>query len=673
MHTSGNVYLANAPTRPTTHNVRRTDKDMAMRNDGYHFRWEWQLRSSPEALWPLVTDTNRFNRDTRLPTLKQLPQNTQRPETRRLRFYRLGIRVEWEEEPFEWVFAQRFGVVRRYLSGPVAEMRVLAELTPRPDGGAQLSYQVWATPKNLLGHLAIPAQIGVLSYLDFDRAFRQYDATAAKKALAQQPTSWLDLPPLTVEFTPGGRRRLAALEKELLDTGANPELVTHLIAVIRNGDDMTISRLRPYALADHWGVPRRAVLELCLWATRLGLLSFQWDVLCPLCRGAKQSAATLGDVSGAVHCESCHIDFTANFDRQVEVTFRPNASIRVGTLGEFCVGGPQVTPHIIAQQMLSSGEQRELALALEPGRYRVRTRDLPGGQFLMVAPGGDTEVRLVAKDSGWPDDERPINNYVILDLHNATAETQLLMLERMAWSDQAATAAEVTAMQMFRDLFANEALRPGDQISVGSLTLLFTDLRDSTRLYRESGDAVAFGRVMGHFDILRDAIAAEDGALVKTIGDSVMAVFRRPVSALRAVLRAQAALAALPQVEELPLRLKAGIHSGPCVAVTLNDRLDYFGTTVNLASRLEGISATHEGVVMSAAVRHDPEVAEWLNTGQHRAAPFTATLKGFADEEFELYTVQPSTVSPTTEVAPAPASKNSSPPSANSPDPNPLR
>src|SRR6185436_9149373 len=102
-------------------------------------------------------------------------------------------------------------------------------------------------------------------------------------------------------------------------------------------------------------------------------------------------------------------------------------------------------------------------------------------------------------------------------LENATDREQYFGLERMAWSDQAATAAEVSALQVFRDLFAHAALCPGEQISVGTVTVLFTDLRGSTQLYREIGDAPAFGCVMNHFDVLREAISEEDGAMVKNI------------------------------------------------------------------------------------------------------------------------------------------------------------
>jgi len=144
---------------------------------------------------------------------------------------------------------------------------------------------------------------------------------------------------------------------------------------------------------------------------------------------------------------------------------------------------------------------------------------------------------------------------------------------------------------------------------------------------------------MNHFDVLKEAIAAEDGALVKTIGDAVMAVFRRPAGALRAMMEAQERLADPPE-GMLPLTLKAGLHTGPCIAVTLNDRLDYFGSTVNLAARLEGQSKGND-VVISNPVYLDPEVREMLlnPVNQLVAEPFEMALKGFTNESFELWRV----------------------------------
>jgi len=169
--------------------------------------------------------------------------------------------------------------------------------------------------------------------------------------------------------------------------------------------------------------------------------------------------------------------------------------------------------------------------------------------------------------------------------------------------------------------------------------VLFTDLRHSTRLYREIGDATAFGRVMDHFDILKKEIAAADGALVKTIGDAVMAVFRSPAAAVRAMLTAQRILAEPPDGSR-PLILKAGMHTGPCIAVTLNERLDYFGSTVNMAARLEGLS-TGNDVIISSAVYDDAEVRELITSSDSLSAqPFEMELKGFVEERFQLWRVQ---------------------------------
>ncbi len=603
-----------------------------------HYRWEWDLNADPETFWPFVSDTDRLNRDSGLPAVQNLVPRGQRLENarRRLRVRLYGVPLDFEETPFEWVRPFRYGVQRRYLPyplNPLAEFRMLAGLEPRPDGGTHLTYQVWVKPKNLLGVIAIPIQIGILSKYQIEKSLRRYEQTAIRRGTR------LDLSGF-VQFVPGGRERLRAARDQLIAQGCDEALVDRLAHIIETADDNSVARLRPYALADQWGAPRQRVLELCLRATRVSLLDFQWELLCPRCRGSAEEVSTLGDITRTVHCDTCNIDFTANFERSVELMFRPNAAIRAVEAMPFCVAGPQTTPHIVIQQRLAAGEQRAITTALEVGRYRLRAMELNGDQTLAVTPDGRPEITLRA-DSQWPAEEATAAPKSTLRFENATRREQLLILERTAWSDQATTAADVTALQIFRDLFANEALRPGEQISVGSLTILFTDLRGSTRLYREIGDAPAFGLVMSHFDVLKDAIAAEGGAIVKNIGDAVMAVFRQPASSMRAVIRAQKALA-LPPRPLRPLILKVGIHYGPCIAVNLNDRLDYFGSTVNAASRLVELS-NGQDVIISGVVRRDPEISALLADPANglTAMQDETTLKGFDEERFEIWRVRP--------------------------------
>lgn len=598
-----------------------------------HYTWEYSLKANPEELWPFVADTNRFNRDTGVPAVAE-------PETRRsrlqnarqrLRLSIYGMAIEWEEQPFEWVRPFRFGVVRNYTRGPMVELRALAELTPRPEGGTTLKYSVWTKPRSWWGAIAIPLQLRFINSARFAQAFRKYDELATTSTVEPESTA--------IELSDAGRARVSAAKEKLLADGVDEHIVDRLIDYTLTADDFSVAHIRPYQLADEWQLDRRMMLETCLRATRMGLLDLQWDLLCPLCRGVKESGGSLREISSQIHCEMCRIDATVNFDRFVEVTFRPNATVRFVEFREFCMGSPQRTPHIVAQQLLPSGTNRLVKMPLEPGRYRLRALELAGGQDVRVMEGSSDSARITISTAGWPVDELRLGTQASLDIENETSAEQLFILERLAWSDQAATAAEVIALQVFRDLFSSEALRPGEQISVGTLTVLFTDLRNSTRMYREIGDATAFGRVMNHFDVLKQAIAAEDGALVKTIGDAVMAVFRQPENGLRAMVNAQAMLAR-PSDGSPGLTLKAGLHLGPCIAVTLNDRLDYFGSTVNLAARLEGLS-TGNDVVISRAVYEDPEVREMVDgpNGELAAERFEMPLKGFDEERFELWRV----------------------------------
>ncbi|MBI3241204.1 MAG: adenylate/guanylate cyclase domain-containing protein [Chloroflexi bacterium] len=167
----------------------------------------------------------------------------------------------------------------------------------------------------------------------------------------------------------------------------------------------------------------------------------------------------------------------------------------------------------------------------------------------------------------------------------------------------------------FQRLFPQERLLPDESLEVSRAALLFTDLAGSTALYAARGDPRAYHLVRLHFDELFAVADKHGGTVVKNIGDAIMAAFQTPAEALRAALDMQTAIAALNQRERLTsdeaLILKVGLHSGPCLSVTLNDRPDYFGTTVNIAARVQGIS--HGGdVVFTDAVRDDAEAQKLL-------------------------------------------------------------
>jgi hypothetical protein len=325
-----------------------------MSDQELHYHWDYDLKAAPEQLWPFVADTNRFNRDTGVPSVEadEKTRGRLRNARRRLRLSMYGMAVEWEEQPFEWIKPARFGVTRSYSKGPIIELRALAELVPQTGGGTKLSYDLRLKPRSPLGAFLVSLQMKFTSARRFAKVFRRYDALA----LAQTETTSDE----EVDLAPAAHSRLRSISEKLIAEGEDPQVVSRLVDFVANADDFAVSRIRPYALADKWEQSRRAVLETCLRSTRFGLLDLRWELLCPLCRGAGETGGSLSEISSQVHCETCRIDFTVNFDRFVELTFRPNALLRQVTSQNFCMGSPQKTPHIVAQQLLPAQSERAL-------------------------------------------------------------------------------------------------------------------------------------------------------------------------------------------------------------------------------------------------------------------------------------------------------------------------
>jgi class 3 adenylate cyclase len=192
-------------------------------------------------------------------------------------------------------------------------------------------------------------------------------------------------------------------------------------------------------------------------------------------------------------------------------------------------------------------------------------------------------------------------------------------------------------VQAFRDLLTDNLLPAHESLRVSRVPLLFTDLRGSTAIYAAKGDPRAYNLVREHFEVLFEVVRKERGVVVKTIGDSVMATFVEPVAAARAGLAMQQGIAAFNRDSRLGgddmLLLKLGMHVGPCITVTMNGRMDYFGTAVNLASRVEGLSQGND-LVLTDALLQDSGVASVVTqatTQGARLVSFEAPLRGLRE------------------------------------------
>lgn len=585
---------------------------------------ELYLNVPREQLWQVVRDTDRLNRALGLPpvTYHVLPRSEGGVEIEG-EFQLGGKRIRWLEQPFEWVEGRRHFVVRSYRNGPLREFRgglALADF----NGGTRVTLRAELHPRGLLGWVLARFRAPGLA-----RGFEQLCRAVELQVLSEQPVV---LPGEAPENGEEIRRQIARVlsSPEARGLLSPDDALTLLLREhLATAPDRDVARIRPLSLARHWDRPGMEVVRLCLKATRAGLLELTWDVICPGCRGTKQRATSLAALAGESHCETCQIRFDLNFDQAVEASFRPHPNVRKVEENRFCAFGPGNTPHVLAQLRLEPGGRLEETVPLPQGRYRLRSPEAPAATWVDAGEDGPAAALFRIRPEGTETDApRLAAGAVAVTVENALPSPARLLLERAEWAQDAATAALVSTVQEFRDLFSAEALSPQTQLSIGSLSFLFTDLKGSTTLYAELGDARAYALVRDHFTFLREAVWRFEGAIVKTIGDAIMAVFYDPHHAVACALAVQKGVAEFNRSHPPgSVVVKMGIHTGACLAVRLNDALDYFGSTVNMASRVQGLSEGGDIVVTEAVVR-DVAVSALLEQEQPAVEELNVELKG---------------------------------------------
>ena len=456
---------------------------------------------------------------------------------------------------------------------------------------------------------------------------------------------------------------------DALRQSAKAAPVSAIERLIQNGPDRDLCRINALAFATSHQLDEEDVIAAFLHGARLGIFDMSWNIICPGCGGVLDSGATLKTVRQAEYrCALCARGCEPTLDEIVEVTFTISPRVR-----KIAAHDPETLPWIeyYRQIFWSSGvdlpddetfakwvkENTLDSRELSPGEKVVLSLQLPEGEVDMFDPVLHMSQHLEVK--GQPSRESQSLSFVMTRDHAPEEAVQLhpgpltLTMENRSnhctlpavWvvSDKIhefidkrrpfLTAKRLLTNQTFRDIHRTDTLDVDQRLKITSLTFLFTDLKGSTELYERVGDLAAYDLVRAPFRLLNEIVAAERGAVVKTIGDAVMATFPTPDRAMAAALRMREALKDLKG----DLLLKIGIHEGPCLAVSLNDRQDYFGRTVNIAARVQGL-ATSRSIFATTPVVTDSQASKLLQSNGIALTPEKRSLRGIA-KQVEIFEI----------------------------------
>jgi class 3 adenylate cyclase len=455
-----------------------------------------------------------------------------------------------------------------------------------------------------------------------------------------------------------------------LRQSAKPKPVSAIEELIHDAPDRELCRINALAFAARHELDEDDVLAAFLHGARLGVFEMSWNILCPACGGVLDSGATLKTIKQSEYrCVLCAIGHEPTLDEIVEVTFTISPRVRriaahdPGTLSWieyyrqiFWSSGVDlpddetfakwVKETTLDSRELLPGEKVVLSLQLSEGEVDLFDPVLHMSQHLEVK--GEFSRESQSLSFVMTRDHAPEEGTVqmrpgplTLTLENRSTVRTLPAVwvvsdkvhEFIRKRRPFLTAKRLLTNQTFRDIYRTDALDVDQRLKITSLTFLFTDLKGSTELYERVGDLAAYDLVRAHFRILHEIVAAERGAVVKTIGDAVMATFPTPDRAMAAALKMREALKDLKD----ELLLKIGIHEGPCLAVSLNDRQDYFGRTVNIASRVQGL-ATSRSIFATRRVVTDSEAAKLLQSNGITATPEKRSLRGIA-KQVEIFEI----------------------------------
>lgn len=594
----------------------------------YFFRVEFP--NTLEEIWALISDTSRINE------VMGLPRMTFHEEEGRTygSYTMLGMRQEWYEVPWEWVYGRFIRMERIFRSGFARYQRAFFIINDAPYGPIPVSFYFGWIPRNLFWTAVLKAYEKRF-IASMKRALGTLSASSAG-AIAPFILQGDGSPKLPYADdadkhfnTDRFRRSIEKLQES--DIFSRPAL-DRFSAYLVGAPDDRLFRLRPRQIAREAEIRLEELIPVMLYLTKAGVLDMSWEIVCPNCRGIKDHLHHLWETPGGGVCDKCSIDFRKSGLDLLEIAFRLNPEIKMVDEVLFCSAEPAKKPQVLVQKKVGAGEAHSLRLPLSPGRYRLIRMDTLGVNFLDIDPDDDGED--VFWSSGETGKHFTVGPDPVIRMQNDRDEMSIFVVQDNDIDRDVLRPSDLFNFQEFRDLFPDEKLADGISINIGMQNILFADVAGSSGLYRSVGDARAFAMIRQFYREAHNIARACRGAIVKTIGDAVMLSFSDPQNALRAALRFVSFLDGSDA--GLPLRARVTVNRGPCLAVNLNSAIDYFGNPVNTAAKLQAFVAGGE-IGLTRDFVEEPSVTAYLKEKKFSfSGRKTGHIKGIGDVDYWL-------------------------------------
>ena len=594
------------------------------------FAFTWELSCTPEDLWPFVSNTERLNRALGLPAVAFSIRPTESGTRNRYATFRLaGMQMQWQEHMFEWVEVQRMSVLREFHKGPLKWLTSVVELHRRTDGGTTLTHTFKVNCRHLPGLLFVKFQMQAIIRRGLDRIYRRIDAVMKNSTATQMVVD-------AFEDTRFMTRRASLLMDKILEQLASRNLdkptLVKVFEFARLASAQDVSRIRPRALAARLNLPEEAVIDVCLHGVEDGLFELSWDVICPLCRIATTSKDSISELQKHARCEACNFDFDLDFSTSVEMVLRLNPEIRDPVTGQFCIGGPAHSPHVVAQTRVAAGETLTVGLDLSEGRYLLRGPQLPFSVQILVTPSGQTHQLTVDLSKGIDTQatrELAVGRQLLIIVNPGATEI-LVRVERSLIPDDAITAVQAAQLPFFCRTFPHQVPSALQVASIQQMTFFVVARHDSADVTKQFGELRSCELMRDHLINVMDFTNRHRASYVRTLEEGALLAFRSPSAAIQAAI---SVFETVPKIENEAAWIPVvSIHRGSVLVTTLNGRLEYLGTSVRIAIALAE-SAMPGEVMISADLISLCETSEFSKVFHRLSVGTQVSLAGVSGQE----------------------------------------